>query len=144
MSGAFQQELRALNYYGGPITGFYDQATQTAVVRFQQANRITPTGVIGPTTRTSLFNARLVTASSPTPSTTSTTSAIPTLSSPIIGINSLNLSSDSIRKVQERLRIQGLYYGPISGVYDERTQQAISRAQDLYGVSADTILFGGL
>ncbi|MGL5081299.1 MAG: peptidoglycan-binding domain-containing protein [Microcoleaceae cyanobacterium] len=122
-----QQQLRASNYYSGPITGFYDRATQVAVVRFQRAQGITATGVTGPTTRTYLSSAQFT----PTP--------ISAVSS-----NSLSLSSQSIQDIQERLRTQGLYYGPIDGEYNERTQQAIARARDLYGVSAETILFGGL
>lgn len=55
---SIQRQLRQLNFYNGPINGFYDPATEQAVIRFQRANRITPTGVVGPTTQTYLFNAK--------------------------------------------------------------------------------------
>jgi peptidoglycan hydrolase-like protein with peptidoglycan-binding domain len=53
-----QRRLRQLNFYNGPINGLYDPATEQAVIRFQRANQITQTGVVGPTTQTYLFNAR--------------------------------------------------------------------------------------
>ncbi len=42
-----QNELTTLLYYTGPISGYFDAATQTSVKMFQDANRLTPDGVIG-------------------------------------------------------------------------------------------------
>lgn len=41
-----QGELRVLGYYTGSITGNYDQATETAVRRFQEASGLAPTGSV--------------------------------------------------------------------------------------------------
>lgn len=41
-----QRQLRALGFYNGPITGKFASLTQNAVIRFQRANRLNPTGVV--------------------------------------------------------------------------------------------------
>jgi peptidoglycan hydrolase-like protein with peptidoglycan-binding domain len=42
-----QAQLRQLGYYKGPVDGFYGTLTRTAVVKFQQAKRLEPDGVVG-------------------------------------------------------------------------------------------------
>lgn len=46
-----QESLTQLGVYRGPITGYYGSLTENAVYRFQQLNKIEPTGVAGPVTR---------------------------------------------------------------------------------------------
>lgn len=127
-----QRRLRELNYYNGSINGFFDHATQNALMRFQQANGITETGIAGPTTQTYLFNTRSI-------STTPTRTVVTVVEIPAPASGSTN-----IRVLQQRLKTQGLYYGPINGIYDQLTQQAVAQARSFYGPSAEAILFGGL
>ncbi len=70
-----QRKLRQLNFYTGPINGFYDPLTEQAVIRFQRANRITETGVVGPTTQTYLFNAQSPSAPPEEPAATESSSS---------------------------------------------------------------------
>jgi hypothetical protein len=42
------------------------------------------------------------------------------------------------------VQVQGLYQGPIDGVYNSQMEVAVSKAQELYGSSANDVLFGGL
>lgn len=42
--------LMQLGFYGGPVHGYYDAATRTAVIAFQSAQGIVPDGVVGPVT----------------------------------------------------------------------------------------------
>ncbi len=133
-----QRRLRALNYYRGPINGFYDRTTEDAVIRFQRSNAITQTGIVGPTTRIYLFNAQ----SSAAPQTDSVSTQI-TPSTPAT-LQSREIRTASVQQLQERLKTQGLYNGPVDGVYNTQTEQAVTRAQELYGASANHVLLGGL
>ncbi|CAD5949160.1 N-acetylmuramoyl-L-alanine amidase CwlM [Planktothrix tepida] len=125
-----QRRLRELNYYNGPINGFFDTATQEALICFQRSSGITATGIAGPTTQTYLFNIQ------PLSATPTRTVLVAQMAPPISG-------STNIQQLQQTLRIQGLYNGPINGIYDSSTQQAVAQARAFYGPSADTILFGG-
>ncbi len=53
-----QKSLRTLGYFNGPVTGYFGQETQQAVIRFQQSKRLQADGVAGGNTlqviRTSL------------------------------------------------------------------------------------------
>jgi len=126
-----QRRLRDLNYYNGPINGCFDTATQDALIWFQESRGVTVTGIAGPTTQNSLFNTRPVSA------TPNRTVVFVATTPPISG-------TSSVQQLQQRLRIQGLYNGPINGVYDGLTQQAVAQAKAVYGHNADTVLFGSL
>lgn len=191
-----QQRLRALNYYRGPVNGFFDRTTQDAVVRFQRANGISQTGVVGPTTRIYMFNSAKSSDSTPTADASSsestTASASPQTTQRIYTFNSVKsseltptmdasnsesitpvkvstsvdsvspqtnsvtiqttpvtpeisrLSRANVKELQQRLQVQGLYEGPINGVYDSQTETAVNKAHELYGTSANDVLFGGL
>ncbi|ERT04334.1 putative peptidoglycan binding domain protein, partial [Lyngbya aestuarii BL J] len=149
-----QQRLRELNYYRGPINGFFDRTTQDAVVRFQRSNGITQTGVVGPTTRIYMFNSAQSSGSSlkadiSTPATPTTTeiSQTPLETIPITTTTTpenSRLGTASVQELQKRLQVQGLYEGPIDGVYNPQTEAAVNQAQEVYGSSANDVLFGGL
>ncbi|MGL5132608.1 MAG: peptidoglycan-binding domain-containing protein [Planktothrix sp.] len=126
-----QRRLRELNYYNGPINGFFDYATQDSLIRFQEYRGVTVNGIAGPTTQNYLFNPQSV--SRPATRITAVVATTP----PISG-------ASNIQQLQQRLRIQGLYNGPINGVYDGLTQQAVRQARAFYGPNADTVLFGSL
>jgi peptidoglycan hydrolase-like protein with peptidoglycan-binding domain len=144
-----QRQLRQLNFYNGPINGFYDPLTEQAVIRFQRANRLTQTGVVGPTTQTYLFNAKPPAAppekKEETEETNSSSSNL--FSQPVLsrqGNQHSNIPTASVKALQERLSIQGLYNGPIDGVYNDQTKIAVTSAKQLYGPSVNDILFGQL
>ncbi|MGB3191423.1 peptidoglycan-binding protein [Lyngbya sp. PCC 8106] len=150
-----QQRLRDLNYYRGPINGFFDRTTQDAVVRFQRSNGITQTGVVGPTTRIYMFNSAQSSGSSlkadtSTPATTPATeiAQTPLLETTLITTTTTpensRLGTASVQELQKRLQVQGLYEGPIDGVYNPQTEAAVNQAQEVYGSSANDVLFGGL
>ncbi|MEA5495785.1 peptidoglycan-binding protein [Limnoraphis robusta Tam1] len=145
-----QQRLRELNYYRGPINGFFDRTTEDAVLRFQRANGITQTGVIGPTTRIYMFNSAQASGStsradaSPSVASPSTQTAQTLPQTPTVEIQNPPISTASVQELQKRLQVQGLYQGPIDGVYNSQMEVALSKAQELYGTSANDVLFGGL
>lgn len=45
-----QVRLQELGYYSGEINGYFGDGTQTAIINFQMANKITPTGLADPQT----------------------------------------------------------------------------------------------
>jgi hypothetical protein len=47
---ALQRELARLGYSVGAIDGYYGRATIKAVTAFQRADRLTPDGIVGPST----------------------------------------------------------------------------------------------
>lgn len=51
---AAQSFLRRQGFYSGPTNGIFDAQTQAAVIKFQNSKKITPTGMIGPTTRAAM------------------------------------------------------------------------------------------
>lgn len=145
-----QQRLRELNYYRGPINGFFDRTTEDAVVRFQRANGITQTGVIGPTTRIYMFNSAQASGSTSRADASPSVASPPTQTvqtlpqTPTLKIQNPPISTASVQELQKRLQVQGLYQGPIDGVYNSQMEVAVSKAQELYGSSANDVLFGGL
>ncbi len=71
-------------------------------------------------------------------------SATPTRTIQVVQIAPPVSNFTNVQQLQQRLRIQGLYNGPINGIYDGLTQQAVAQARAFYGPNADTVLFGGL
>ncbi len=59
--------LSRLTYYSGRITGYYDTATRSAVIRFQTDRGLTPDGIVGPVTFYRLGRSNNVPAPSPLP-----------------------------------------------------------------------------
>ncbi|HIK04414.1 MAG TPA: peptidoglycan-binding protein [Trichormus sp. M33_DOE_039] len=75
---SLQQKLQAAGYFSEPITGFFDDTTQTAVIKFQQAKRLTVDGIAGQQTLSALessvgeFNTTPFLATAPEPKITDT------------------------------------------------------------------------
>lgn len=51
-----QRSLRAVGAYSGPITGYFGNLTEDAVIRYQWRRGLTVSGIAGPTTLTTLAN----------------------------------------------------------------------------------------
>ncbi len=47
---AAQSFLTRQGFYSEPVNGIFDTETRSAVTKFQNSKKITPTGIIGPTT----------------------------------------------------------------------------------------------
>jgi len=55
---ALQQRLATLKYYPGPIDGQFGSDTQEAVWAFQEVNRLSVDGIVGPATKNALVHPR--------------------------------------------------------------------------------------
>ena len=53
-----QEDLKALGYYDGSISGHYGSLTEAAVMKFQRANGLSPDGVAGTKTLAKIAAAR--------------------------------------------------------------------------------------
>ncbi|MFN6567403.1 peptidoglycan-binding protein [Dendronalium sp. ChiSLP03b] len=51
---SLQQKLHTAGYFKEPITGYFNAATEAAVIRFQKANRLVVDGIAGPKTLSAL------------------------------------------------------------------------------------------
>jgi peptidoglycan hydrolase-like protein with peptidoglycan-binding domain len=116
------QESLALAGFSGGVKGIFDEATQDAVKRFQQAKGLMVDGVVGSQTRAAL----------PTVGG-SKLSSVPE--------NATNFSD--IKALQKRLQQRGFYRGSIDGLWGPKTQAALEAAQRAYSVGADDIAKGG-
>jgi peptidoglycan hydrolase-like protein with peptidoglycan-binding domain len=103
-----QIALRNRNYYNGPTTGVMNQATRDAINRFQHDRNITTSGELDIATARSLG---ISVEEAGTPAQTAFTSA------------------ESIRFAQISLRDRGYYTGPINGVMNQPTRNAIRQLQ---------------
>ncbi|NEO52351.1 MAG: peptidoglycan-binding protein [Okeania sp. SIO3B5] len=210
--GRLQQRLKSLGYYQGQITNYFDRSTEIAVIEFQKINRITPTGIVGPTTQAFLFNPSQVLPPGPVSysrenytarqysyssvlrrgdrglavkqlqilltrlgyypgivdgvfgpgtefavkcfqqdvgtnangiATRNTLQALrhPTAIAPSNSHHRATYigSTANVLELQKRLRVQGLYFGPLNGVYNSQTRAAVAKAQMRYGLSAKDI-----
>ncbi|MBI5115090.1 AAA family ATPase [Candidatus Poribacteria bacterium] len=50
-----QTSLQTLDFYGGPVNGAFDDATESAVRQFQQSNNLLLDGIVGPKTKLALY-----------------------------------------------------------------------------------------
>jgi peptidoglycan hydrolase-like protein with peptidoglycan-binding domain len=102
-----QIALRSGNYYRGPINGEMNQATRQAIRDFQHDRNIPITGELNVATAREL---RITT--DPTPPT-----------------ETVFTSAPAIRFAQISLRDRGYYTGPINGVMNQATRNAIRQLQ---------------
>lgn len=119
-----QSCLRRLGYFNGPVTGRFGSQTESAVRRFQQANRLPAIGVVGPQTQ------RLLQQQCQARSGGSVNSS---------GLK-LGSRGPAVRRLQEDLRSLRFYYAPITGYFGQETQQAVIRFQQSYGLRPDGVV----
>ncbi len=134
-----QRRLRALNYYRGPVNGLFDRRTEDAVVRFQQANGITQTGIVGPTTQSYLVS------DVPQPILPSQQPSFvpapqgqppdPPLSRGVIGIGQGD-QGPGVRDLQNRLRELGYFNSESTGFFGSITRNAVINFQLAFGIPA--------
>jgi peptidoglycan hydrolase-like protein with peptidoglycan-binding domain len=145
-----QQKLKTAGFYQASVTQVYDVSTQEAVRRFQKAAGLPVDGIVGAstlqklerwqakkpsTTTTQAKKATVVSTQAKKPSTTS--SATSQRRSP--NYLAKGDEGESVRVLQERLRVAGFYYGNATGIFGPITEEAVKRFQDSYKLSVDGI-----
>ena len=120
---ALQQDLTALGYYYGDISGHYGSLTQAAVKKFQKAKGISPDGIAG----TSTLNA-IAKALGGSGSGTSSTTALRE-----------GDSGSAVLELQTMLKELGYYYGSLTGSFGSLTKTAVRKFQDDNSLTVDGV-----
>ncbi|MGF1537827.1 MAG: peptidoglycan-binding protein, partial [Elainellaceae cyanobacterium] len=114
-----QERLTTLGYYDGPISGFFGELTEAAVIQFQRDRGLTADGIVGDTTESALNEL----AQSPAAAEQVRTP------DPTDGLLERSEIGEAVTELQRRLTALGFYDGPIDGNYGPRTEAAVSRFQ---------------
>ncbi len=122
---ALQQRLSDLGYYSGPITGYFGDLTEAAVIEFQRDRGLTADGVVGASTTAALRES-------------SQTGDAATVSSD--GLLRLDASGASVSSLQTRLSDLGYYDGPITGYFGPLTESAVIEFQQANGLTVDGVV----
>lgn len=165
-----QRDLQSANLYDGPITGFYGDLTEQAVIQLQIASRLQPDGVFGPLTQSAL--SRRLRGSTTIPDVPRVGTLIP-IDDPIdqdsgdlsgrLAVGTSNASCASfisssggaglgtlqrgdagtgVRQLQQRLDDLGYNPGIIDGVFGANTEAAVRQFQRDQGIVADGVVGG--
>ncbi len=149
-----QQDLRRAGFYQAQITQVYDVRTEDAVKRFQKASGLEVSGIAGATTAKKLENWKpsvktiqvrknttvRVTEQKPIAQNVSnktTTIATKERTSSILGKGD---EGESVRILQERLRVAGYYYGNATGIFGPITEESVKRFQTAYNLESDGLV----
>jgi len=127
---ALQEGMKAVGAYDGPVTGYYGELTQAAVIEFQQGKRLTPDGIAGVKTLATLQKLQA-------PTDTTTSIEIDTSSPNLLKRGS---TGKSVTQLQHALRALGFYYGPITGYYGSSTEASVVKFQQTQGLQVDGIV----
>ncbi|WP_375499405.1 peptidoglycan-binding protein [uncultured Nostoc sp.] len=123
-----QRCLKKLGYFNGPVSGKFASLTQNAVIKFQQANRITADGVVGASTQRALQRA----CQSRTFSRNTSGGQYPVLSQGKTGA--------AVTRLQQRLRQLGYLNTNPTGNFGPMTRDAVIAFQRNYRISANGIV----
>ena len=156
-----QAALQLLGFYTGDVDGLYSESTVIAVSRFQEAAQLSIDGIMGAETWNQLFPTSSTSppADSP-PSSVNANTPVPT--APILSPapefvpesssgegdrEELNLAilrsgmqGEAVKRLQERLRILGLFSGEVDGIFGAQTLEAVKTFQERNNMTVDGIV----
>lgn len=112
-----QFKLKILGYSVGSVDGIFGQNTASAVRAFQQANGLTPDGIVGRLTWYKLNNL-----------------------TPQASTLRLGSFGEEVRYLQQKLYSKLYNVGTIDGIFGKQTQQAVKEFQAENGLIADGIV----
>jgi len=136
---SLQKNLQAAGYFDGPITGYYGNLTQEAVINFQKAKGLTANGIADDATLQALESN----SGTPTPSQPATPEKVVTDDPKVSRRSTLALQkgnrSPQVTSLQKKLQSAGYFDGPITGYYGSLTQEAVINFQKAKGLTANGI-----
>ncbi len=114
-----QQLLRAAGYFDAAATGFFASLTESGVKAFQRDRGLAIDGIVGETTWAALGGGTYRPITSTVPPVT------PGI--PVGGASQLRIGDRGpyVADLQLALRQLGFYSGPITGIYEATTEQAV-------------------
>lgn len=113
-----QQALMELGYYQYSPDGNFGAITQNAVIEYQRANGLAPTGVADGSTLVRLLDGMSVNREEFIESQCA----------------SKGDSGVNVRSIQERLGELGYFYGDLTGTFGDNTERAVMRFQLVSGI----------
>jgi len=128
-----QEQLKKINAYNGPITGFFGSMTEEAVKQFQAKNGLSADGIVNDSTQV-VINQKLQQVVSNSNNNSNDT---PTTNNNVL---KLGARSSQVNLLQEQLTKIGVYNGPITGFFGPQTEEAVKKFQTQNGLSADGIM----
>ncbi|MCC5641635.1 peptidoglycan-binding protein [Nostoc sp. CHAB 5824] len=129
-----QRCLKKLGYFNGPVSGKFATLTQNAVIKFQQANRISADGVVGASTQRALQRACQARTSS---RNTSGVLQSPSGQYPVL---SQGKTGAAVTRLQQRLRQLGYLNANSTGNFGPMTRDAVIAFQRKYRIPANGIV----
>ena len=120
---ALQQQLQEAGFYNGPITGYFGELTQEALIEFQRANGLTPDGVVGEATQAALSGSGRDRQEEP------------------LDVGGLveGTRGPEVAELQTLLREAGYFNGDITGYFGSETTSAVQRFQTDNNLTVDGI-----
>lgn len=150
-----QEKLKDEGYFTGPVTGYYGSITANAVRRFQQANQLGVDGIAGDKTQGKLYDrASTVSSTDSRPREAATTTPSPqraaATTTPKLPKRDVSLrdgpvlqrgqNSETVRKLQLRLKQLGYFHGPTTGYYGTLTEMAVKHFQGAQQLAPDGVV----
>lgn len=127
---ALQDALKELGFYKGEISGAYDGETFDAVLAFQKANGLSPSGVADPASQRMLYEESVYSAVG---KKTKVSYAAPLKNAEI----KAGKKGEAVKVLQSKLKELGYYSGEITGTVNEATVSAIRAFQKAKGLYVD-------
>lgn len=136
-----QQRLQQLGYFQANITGYFGQITKEAVIRFQEAQGLTPDGIVGENTQATLERPQKANQAVVKPVQPQTNQVSIKESSEDTQPSLLQIGARGIQvsTLQESLAVAGFSSGT-DGVFDAATHEAVKQFQQAKGLSVDGIV----
>ncbi|MCP6759635.1 MAG: peptidoglycan-binding protein [Fischerella sp. CENA71] len=127
-----QKYLRTLGYFNGPVTGYFGQETQQAVIRFQQSKKLQADGVAGGNT------LKLIRASLASKSNNAVVGGVDNYP------NAWNEgdAGSQVLQLQRNLAKLGYFQATPTGNFGSVTKDAVVRFQRDNGLTANGIVDG--
>jgi peptidoglycan hydrolase-like protein with peptidoglycan-binding domain len=116
-----QLRLAELGYFDGPTSGIFGQATEAAVIQFQQDNRLEADGIVGPATQSAL----------------GVTPVLPDSASSLLSRGS---SGEAVTRLQARLAELGYFQGEPTGNFGSATEAAVIQFQRANRLTDDGVV----
>ena len=149
-----QENLNALGFYDGVISGNYGNLTKEAVRQFQKEHDLTADGIAGPRTlakvaeeiakKNGTATQAPQTTPSPDASAGTTTPSPSTGTTTVVLLNTANTlrygnRSEDVRKLQNALITLGYFDGSATAYFGTQTANAVKAYQEAKGLTVDGI-----